>query len=90
MVRAPSYTAPKASSFVTSIQTPIFTTTSFNQPATEARLQLGDPLQVLADTDEGRWVLVGRGGVGIGYVARSMICPTSVCKPGSGTASPPK
>jgi hypothetical protein len=90
VVRAATYTPPKATNYVTSIETPVFTTTSFNQPAAALRLRQGDPVVALAETDEGHWVLVGRNGVGVGYVARSTICPTSLCRPGSGTASPPR
>ncbi|MCF8506783.1 MAG: SH3 domain-containing protein [Caulobacter sp.] len=49
-------------------------------PTTRARavgmLQPGERFQALATTHGGRWVLVGRNGVGIGYVARAYVMPS--------------
>lgn len=49
-------------------------------PTTRARavgmLQPGERFQALATTNGGRWVLVGRNGVGIGYVARAYVMPS--------------
>lgn len=49
-------------------------------PTTSARsvgmLQPGERFQALATTNGGRWVLVGRDGVGIGYVARAYVMPS--------------
>jgi hypothetical protein len=49
-------------------------------PTTGARsvgmLQPGERFQAMATTHGGRWVLVGRNGVGIGYVARAYVMPT--------------
>jgi hypothetical protein len=39
-------------------------------------LQPGERFQALAATNGGRWVLVGRDGVGIGYVASRYVMPT--------------
>lgn len=48
-------------------------------PTTGARsvgmLQRGERFQAMATTNGGRWVLVGRNGVGIGYVASAYIMP---------------
>jgi len=49
-------------------------------PTTGARaigsLQRGERFQALATANNGRWVLVGRNGVGIGYVASAYVTPT--------------
>lgn len=49
-------------------------------PTTRARavgmLQPGERFQALATTNGGRWVLVGRNGVGVGYVARAYVMPS--------------
>lgn len=49
-------------------------------PTTRARavgmLQPGERFQALATTNGGRWILVGRNGVGIGYVARAYVMPS--------------
>lgn len=49
-------------------------------PTTGARavgmLQPGERFQALATANGGRWVLVGRDGVGIGYVASRYVMPT--------------
>lgn len=49
-------------------------------PTTSARsvgmLQPGERFQALATTNNGRWVLVGRNGVGIGYVAAAYARPS--------------
>ena len=81
---------PKSTAYVTSIESSIFKRPSFAAETTGLNLKLGDRIGAIAETDEGRWVLVARGGQGIGYVARSMLCPTTLCRPGSGTASPPR
>lgn len=90
VARAPAYEPPKKTDFVTSIPGGVFRSTSFNGEPTGIRLELGDRVQSLAEVDEGHWVLVGRGGVGVGYVHRSMLCPTDLCPAGSATASPPR
>jgi hypothetical protein len=49
-------------------------------PTTSARsvgmLQPGERFQALATANGGRWVLVGRNGVGVGYVARAYVMPS--------------
>lgn len=49
-------------------------------PTTSARavgmLQPGERFQAMATTNNGRWVLVGRNGVGVGYVARAYVMPS--------------
>ncbi|MDP1737444.1 MAG: SH3 domain-containing protein [Caulobacter sp.] len=49
-------------------------------PTTSARsvgmLAPGERFQALATANGGRWVLVGRNGVGVGYVARAYVTPT--------------
>jgi hypothetical protein len=81
---------PKSAAYVTSIDSEIFKAPSFSGGSTGLRLKLGDRIDAIADAEEGRWVLVARGGQGVGYVARAMLCPASLCKPGTGTASPPR
>jgi len=39
-------------------------------------LQPGERFQALATANGGRWVLVGRNGVGVGYVARAYVIPS--------------
>ncbi len=49
-------------------------------PTTSARavgmLQPGERFQAMATTHGGRWVLVGKNGVGVGYVASRYVMPT--------------
>ncbi len=51
-------------------------------PTTTARavgmLQPGERFQALASANNGRWILVGRNGVGIGYVASAYVMPTGL------------
>ncbi|MFZ5669613.1 MAG: SH3 domain-containing protein [Pseudomonadota bacterium] len=61
---------------------PFYATTRLNlraAPTTRARavgmLQPGERFQAMAFANDGRWVLVGRNGVGVGYVARAYVAP---------------
>jgi hypothetical protein len=76
---APAYVAPKGGYVVTN------GARLFKQPAwlpgteTGVELKRGEHPQVLAETDEGLWLLIGRGGQGIGYASRSLLCPAKTC-----------
>lgn len=76
---APAYVAPKGDYVVTN------GARLFKQPAwlpgteTGVELKRGEHPQVLGETDEGLWLLIGRNGQGIGYASRSLLCPAKTC-----------
>ena len=54
--------------------TPIFTDLSETSPANGA-LKLDEPVQALAQVQGWDWIVVGKDGVGVGYVPRSLLKP---------------
>jgi hypothetical protein len=76
---APAYVAPKGDYVVTN------GARLFKQPAwlpgteTGVELKRGEHPQVLGETDEGLWLLIGKDGQGIGYASRSLLCPAKTC-----------
>lgn len=79
VVAAPAYVAPRGDYVVTN-GTPLYKQPDW-LPGTETGVELtrGQHPQVLAETDEGLWLLIGRNGQGIGYAPRSLLCPAKVC-----------
>lgn len=76
---APSY-APSPGDYVVTNATPLY-----KQPAwlpgseTGVELKRGEHPQILAATDMGLWLLIGRNGQGIGYAPISLMCPAKTC-----------
>jgi hypothetical protein len=79
VVAAPAYVKPQGDYVVTN-GTPLYKQPVW-MPGTETGVELkrGDHPTVLGETDGGLWLLVGRGGQGVGYVSRSLTCMTKIC-----------
>lgn len=76
---APAYVAPRGSYLVAN-GTPLYRQPVWMPGAeTGVELKRGEHPQVLAETDEGLWLLIGRDGQGIGYAPRSLLCPVKAC-----------
>ena len=71
--------APKTRYVVTN-GTPIYRTPAY-APGQETgqELKRGDHPQILGETNMGGDLLVGRNGVGVGYVPRGLLCPVNLC-----------
>ena len=72
-------TAPKGA-YVVMNGTPLYRTPYYD-PAqqTGQSLNRGERPQVVAEANQGLWLLIGRNGRGIGYAPRSLLCPATVC-----------
>lgn len=55
--------------------TPIFSDLSETSTATGHLDRVGQPVQTIAEVKGWDWLLVGKDGVGIGYVPRSLLMP---------------
>ena len=53
----------------------------FYGSAPVGELRPGQRIEALAMTKGQGWLLVGRKGVGVGYVSRGVVCPERFCKP---------
>jgi hypothetical protein len=42
-------------------------------------LKRGQRPEVLGEASDGLWILIGKGGTGIGYASRSLLCPVDLC-----------
>jgi hypothetical protein len=76
---AADWAAPKTS-YVVANSTALYRAPVYD-PAEDTGLALrrGERPQVLAEANQGLWLLVGRGGRGVGYAPRSLLCPTDLC-----------
>ena len=79
-VGAASDLTPTAKSFVVASDTPLYRNPHYD-PAevTEVVLRRGERPQILGEANMGLYLLVGRGGKGIGYAPRSLLCPVNLC-----------
>ena len=74
VVKAPGYETP-ATTYIVANGTNIYTDHSFTGTQVTGELKRGDRVDVLAKVKGWDWVLVGKGGAGIGYVSISMLSP---------------
>ncbi len=77
--RAPDL-KPVTTQYVVTNGTPIYRTPSYApDQETGQALKRGEHPQILGEANMGGYLLVGRGGRGVGYVPRSLLCPTALC-----------
>src|ERR1043165_9957781 len=74
VVKAPAYEAP-ATTYIVANGTNDYSDHSFTGTQVTGELKRGDHIDVLAKVKGWDWVLVGKNGTGIGYVATSMLSP---------------
>ena len=76
---AKDWTAPKAD-YVVANGTPLYRVPAYD-PAQETgeSLKRGERPQVLAEANQGLYLLIGRNGRGVGYAPRALLCPASAC-----------
>lgn len=76
---APDYSPPQGP-YVVANGTPLY-----KQPAyipggeTSVTLKRGERPTILAEGQQGLWLLVGQNGRGIGWAPRSLLCPVKLC-----------
>lgn len=77
---ATDWTAP-ATAYVVANGTPLYRAPVYD-PAqqTGESLQRGEQPQVLAEANQGLYLLIGRNGRGVGYAPKALLCPASVCR----------
>ena len=74
VVKAPAYEAP-TTSYIVANPTSIYSDHSFFETKTTGELKRGEKVEALAKVKGWDWLLVGKNGTGIGYVAISMLSP---------------
>lgn len=79
IAKQPAYIKPQGQYVVTN-GTPLYKQPYWT-PGSETGVELkrGDRPDVIAETDEGLWLLIGKNGQGIGYAPRSLMCPVKLC-----------
>jgi hypothetical protein len=75
VVKAEGYETPVAT-YIVANGTNVYSDHSFYDTKVTGELRRGDHVDVLAKVKGWEWVLVGKGGTGIGYVSISMLSPT--------------
>ncbi len=71
---------PTATAYVVTNSTPIYRMPHYaSDQETGQELKRGERPQILGEANMGLYLLVGQGGRGVGYVPRSLLCPTTVC-----------
>ena len=78
--RAADLAPPKSQYVVTNGASLYKSPANLTSAETGIELKVGEKPQALAEALGGLWLLVGKGGTGIGYVSRGLVCPTTVCK----------
>ena len=74
VVKAPGYETP-ATTYIVANPTSIFSDHYFFNTMTTGELKRGEKVEALAKVKDWDWILVGKNGTGIGYVAISMLSP---------------
>ena len=74
------YETPPAN-YVVANPTDIYSDHSFFNSKSNGELKRGERLQVLAKVKGWDWILVGKDGIGIGYVSISMLAPADKFNP---------
>jgi stage V sporulation protein SpoVS len=75
VVKASGYEKPQARSYIVANGTNIFSDHAFYGTTVTGELKRGEKPEVLAKVKGWEWVLIGKQGVGVGYVATSMLSP---------------
>jgi uncharacterized protein YgiM (DUF1202 family) len=87
VVKAPAYETPPAPSYIVANGTNIFSDHAFYGTNVTGELKRGEKPEVLAKVKGWEWVLIGKQGTGIGYVATSMLSPADKYVPDNSSAS---
>jgi hypothetical protein len=74
VVKAPAYEAP-ATNYIVANSTNVYSDRWLYDTKVMGELKRGEPVEVLAKVEGWDWVLVGKDGIGIGYVPISMLSP---------------
>jgi len=74
VAKAPGYETPDTQ-YIVANPTSIYSDHSFFGTKVTGELKRGDRVEALAKVKGWDWILVGKGGTGIGYVATSMLSP---------------
>ena len=74
ITKAPGYETP-GTQYVVANPTSIYSDHFFYGTKVTGELKRGDRVEALAKVKDWDWVLVGKGGTGIGYVSISMLAP---------------
>lgn len=75
VVKASGYETLSASNYIVANSTNIFSDHAFYGNNVTGELKRGEKPEVLAKVKGWEWVLIGKQGTGIGYVATSMLSP---------------
>jgi hypothetical protein len=73
VMTAPDY-APPAEPYVAAANSPLYAGFNVDGPTT-GKVDFRQDLHVLAEAHDHLWLLVGKGGVGIGYLPRGLATP---------------
>lgn len=74
VVKAPAYETP-ATNYIVANATNVYSDHAFFDTKVMGELKRGERVEVLAKVKGWEWVLVGKDGIGIGYVSMSMLSP---------------
>jgi hypothetical protein len=74
VVKASAYEMP-ATSYIVANPTSVYSDHSFYNTKVTGELKRGDRVEAIAKVKDYDWILVGKSGTGIGYVAISMLSP---------------
>jgi len=75
VVQASGYETPPVANYIVADSTNIFSDHAFYRNNVTGELKRGERPDVLAKVKGWEWVLIGKQGTGIGYVATSMLSP---------------
>jgi hypothetical protein len=75
VVQASGYETPPVANYIVADSTNIFSNHAFYRNNVTGELKRGERPDVLAKVKGWEWVLIGKQGTGIGYVATSMLSP---------------
>ncbi len=75
VVKAPGYETVPAKGYIVANSTNIFSDHAVYGTDVTGQLKLGERVEALAKVKGWDWILVGKGGTGIGYVPISMLAP---------------
>ena len=71
---------PPKAAYVVVGDTPLYSVAAYDpDKMTGESLKRGQRPQVLGEASGGLWILIGKGGAGIGYASRSLLCPANLC-----------
>ncbi|MGZ3275586.1 MAG: hypothetical protein ACXU82_01195 [Caulobacteraceae bacterium] len=72
--------APARAPYVVTNPTPLYRSPAYGKDNTTGEtLQRGSRPEILGEANAGLYLLVGRGGRGVGYAPRSLLCPVALC-----------